>query len=122
MLGIPVRLADTTATKKSLSVRSVTMPCVLPHRSYTGWGCKEEKSRSEYGVSERDLKLLRKAAATLWQGIPITNSTLLLTLAKLKATEVLTQAREMVPARVPLCNLARQFLWLSYDRPQYVVV
>jgi hypothetical protein len=50
-----------------------------------------DKREKQVGVrvSERDLKLLRKAAQTQWPGIPVTNSTLLLTLAKLKATEIL---------------------------------
>ncbi len=40
-------------------------------------------------LADADLKLIRKAADTLWPGMPITNSTLLLTLARLKAEEVL---------------------------------
>jgi hypothetical protein len=40
-------------------------------------------------MSTEDLALLRKAAEKLWPGMPITNSTLVLTLARLKAQEVL---------------------------------
>jgi len=40
-------------------------------------------------ISPDDLALLRKAADRLWPGMPITNSTLLLTLARLKAQEIL---------------------------------
>jgi hypothetical protein len=40
-------------------------------------------------MSDDDLTLLRKAAAALWVGIPVTDSTLILSLAKLKAEEVL---------------------------------
>jgi len=40
-------------------------------------------------LADADLKLIRKAADALWPGMPITNSTLLLTLARLKAEEVL---------------------------------
>jgi hypothetical protein len=40
-------------------------------------------------VSDADLKLIRKASEALWPGMPITNSTLLLTLARLKAQEIL---------------------------------
>jgi hypothetical protein len=40
-------------------------------------------------MSPDDLALLRKAAEKLWPGMPITNSTLVLTLARLKAEEIL---------------------------------
>jgi len=40
-------------------------------------------------MGPKDLALMRKAAEKLWPGMPITNSTLLLTLARLKAQEVL---------------------------------
>jgi uncharacterized protein (DUF1778 family) len=45
-------------------------------------------------ISPEDLALLRKAAEKLWPGMPITNSTLLLTLARLKAQEII----EEIPA------------------------
>jgi hypothetical protein len=45
-------------------------------------------------LSSADLALLRKAADTLWPGMPITNSTLLLTLARLKAEEILKSPRK----------------------------
>jgi hypothetical protein len=45
-------------------------------------------------MSTEDLALLRKAAERLWPGMPITNSTLVLTLAKAKAHEVLEQKRK----------------------------
>jgi uncharacterized protein (DUF1778 family) len=40
-------------------------------------------------LSPEDLALLKKAAEKLWPGMPISNSTLLLTLARLKAEEIL---------------------------------
>jgi len=40
-------------------------------------------------MSAEDLAILRKAAEKQWPGVPITNSTLLLTLAKTKADEIL---------------------------------
>ena len=40
-------------------------------------------------VSDRDLKMLRRAAEVLWPNAPITNSTMVLTLARLKAQEIL---------------------------------
>lgn len=40
-------------------------------------------------MSPDDLALLRKAAEKLWPGVPLTNSTLLLTLARMKAEEIL---------------------------------
>jgi len=39
-------------------------------------------------ISPEDLALLRKAAEKLWPGISITNSTLLLMLARMKAHDV----------------------------------
>jgi hypothetical protein len=38
--------------------------------------------------------MLRKAGEALWPGMPITNSTLLLTLAKMKAEEILKSPRK----------------------------
>ena len=40
-------------------------------------------------ISKEDLALLRKACDTLWPGAPLTNSTLLLVLAKQRAEEIL---------------------------------
>lgn len=40
-------------------------------------------------MSPEDLALLRKAAEKLWPGMPITNSTLLVTLARLKAQDII---------------------------------
>ena len=40
-------------------------------------------------LSDDDLALLKKAGAALWPGIPITTSTLILSLAKKAAEEVL---------------------------------
>ena len=45
-------------------------------------------------VSDVDLKLIRKAGEALWPGMPITNSTLLLTLARLKAEEIIKTTRK----------------------------
>ena len=42
-------------------------------------------------VSDVDLRLIQKAAETLWPGMPITNSTLLMTLAKQRAEEILAK-------------------------------
>jgi hypothetical protein len=43
-------------------------------------------------ISPEDLGLLRQAAEKMWPGMPITNSTLLLTLAKLQAQEILAKS------------------------------
>ena len=40
-------------------------------------------------ISAGDLKLLQKAAKILWPGLELTSSTLLVSLARLKAEEVL---------------------------------
>jgi hypothetical protein len=45
-------------------------------------------------LAPADLSLLRKAADRLWPDMPITNSTLLLTLARLKAEEILKSPRK----------------------------
>ena len=45
-------------------------------------------------VAPADLALMRKAAEKLWPGMPITNSTLVLMLAKAKAQEVLEQRKK----------------------------
>jgi hypothetical protein len=54
--------------------------------------CKPMKKRTlqiNSRLSPEDLALLKKAAEKLWPGMPISNSTLLLTLARLKAEEIL---------------------------------
>jgi hypothetical protein len=45
-------------------------------------------------MSAEDLALLRKASEKLWPGMPITNSTLVLTLARMKAQEIVEQKRK----------------------------
>ncbi len=40
-------------------------------------------------LSPDNLKLMREAAEQIWPGVPLTNSTLLLTLAQHKAIEIL---------------------------------
>ena len=41
-------------------------------------------------LSQADLELLQRAAHRQWPGVPLTKSTLLLTLARLKAEEILS--------------------------------
>jgi uncharacterized protein (DUF1778 family) len=45
-------------------------------------------------MSNEDLALLQKAAATLWPGVELTTSTIVLSLAKKSAEEVLHPARK----------------------------
>jgi uncharacterized protein (DUF1778 family) len=45
-------------------------------------------------MTSEDLALLRKAAATLWPGVEITTSMIVLTLAKRAAEQILSPARE----------------------------
>jgi hypothetical protein len=45
-------------------------------------------------LSDEDLRLLRKAADTLWPGMPIANATLVLTLARQRADEILKTPRK----------------------------
>lgn len=40
-------------------------------------------------LSPENLKVMRQAAERIWPGVPLSNSTLLLTLAHHKATEIL---------------------------------
>ena len=40
-------------------------------------------------ISKEDLAMLKKACETIWPGAPLTNSTLLLALAKQRAEEIL---------------------------------
>jgi uncharacterized protein (DUF1778 family) len=54
-------------------------------------------------LSPADLQLLRQAAERQWPGLELTNSTLLLTLAKLKAAEIMGKK---ALALVPLQNVA----------------
>jgi len=44
-------------------------------------------------LSQADLDLLHRAAERRWPGVPLTKSTLLLTLAKLKAEEILVAGK-----------------------------
>jgi hypothetical protein len=68
---------------------------ILPRQVTDVHDVSQMKRSEQVGVrlSEADLKLMRKAADKLWAGMPITNSTLLLTLARLKAQEVLRATR-----------------------------
>jgi hypothetical protein len=50
-----------------------------------------EKKNLQLGLrlSDGDLRLMRRAAETLWPGMPIANATLVLVLARQRAEEVL---------------------------------
>jgi uncharacterized protein (DUF1778 family) len=45
-------------------------------------------------ISDEDLKLMRKAGEMLWPGLPISNATLVLTMARQRAEEVLGRPRK----------------------------
>jgi hypothetical protein len=64
----------------------------LPHRTLP---IMAEKRDKQVGVklNDHDLKRLRKAGAVLWPGITVSSSTLILTLARQRAEEVLRAKR-----------------------------
>jgi hypothetical protein len=50
-------------------------------------------------LSPEDLKVLRQAADHVWPGVPLSNSTLLLTLAHHKAKEILNDSSHSPKSR-----------------------
>ncbi len=59
----------------------------MPEREYRAMAKRDLQVSVK--ISKEDLALLRKACDRLWPGAPVTNSTLLLVLAKQRAEEIL---------------------------------
>ena len=74
----------------------VTAQIPLQVRDCVGHNTVVNKKTLQLGlrISEADLRLLRKAVDKLWPGMPIANATLVLTLARQRAVEILKRPKK----------------------------
>ena len=91
-IGSPFRTPRETGQDTMGSERMQDYSCA---HCVAGLGYSVAKRSLQINVrlAPDDLKAMRQAAERIWPGMPLTNSTLLLTLAKQKADEILQKKK-----------------------------